>query len=165
MTVQGGPARILFVCLGNICRSPLAEGVMRATAIDAAFPVEIDSAGTGDWHIGKKPDPRAIAVAARHGIDISAQRARQIRMSDFGYYDRMVALDASVLRDLRGLAPADGTALLELLLDHVPHRRGDDVADPYFGDDTAFEAALSDIRLGINGLLRSLAEGPDHARG
>lgn len=158
MTEQRGPARILFVCLGNICRSPLAEGVMRAAAAEAGVLVEIDSAGTGNWHVGKAPDPRAIATAARHGIDIAGLRARQVRPDDFTHYHRLIALDASVLRDLRLIAPAEGTGRLELLLDHAPGRRGDDVADPYFGDDLGFETALADIRLGIDGLLRTLAK-------
>jgi protein-tyrosine phosphatase len=162
---QSGPARILFVCLGNICRSPLAEGVMRAAAAGAGIPAEIDSAGTGDWHVGKAPDPRAIAIAARHGIDIAGLRARQVRPDDFSHYHRLIALDASVLRNLRQMAPAEGSAKLELLLDHAPDRRGDDVADPYFGDDAGFETALADIRLGIDGLLRALTKAQDQASG
>ncbi len=159
------PARILFVCLGNICRSPLAEGVMRAAAAEAGIPVEVDSAGTGNWHVGKAPDPRAIATAARHDVDIAGLRARQVRRDDFSRYHRLIALDASVLKDLRRVAPADGTARLELLLDHAPGRSGDDVADPYFGDDAGFEIALSDIRLGVDGLLHSLMKTTPQASG
>lgn len=165
MSARGWPARILFVCLGNICRSPLAEGAMRAAATSAALPVEIDSAGTGDWHIGRPPDPRAIAVAERHGIDISGLRARQVRPDDFRYYDRLIALDGSVLRDLQRIAPADAKARLELLLDHADGRTGEDVADPYFGDDAGFETALSDIRQGVEGLLRSIAGPLRHSSG
>lgn len=170
MTLRSGatrilPARILFVCLGNICRSPLAEGVMRAAALEAGLAVEVDSAGTGDWHVGNAPDPRAIVTAARHGIDISGLRARQVRQDDFSHYHRLIALDASVLRDLRRVAPSDGTARLELLLDHAPDRCGGDVADPYFGDDTGFETALSDIRRGVDGLLHSLVKTAPQASG
>ncbi len=111
---------------------------MRAAATNAAFPVEIDSAGTGDWHIGRPPDPRAIAVAGRHGMDISGLRARQIRPDDFRHYDRLIALDGSVLSDLRRIAPADAKARLELLLDHADGRTGEDVAAPYLGEDPGF---------------------------
>lgn len=138
---------------------------MRTAATSAALPVEIDSAGTGDWHIGRPPDPRAIAVAERHGIDISGLRARQVRPDDFRHYDRLIALGGSVLRDLQRIAPADAKARLELLLDHADGRTGQDVADPYFGDDAGFETALSDIRQGVEGLLRSIAGPLRHSSG
>src|SRR5690348_15769529 len=97
--------RILFVCLGNICRSPLAEGAMRAAAGKAGLAVEVDSAGTGDWHAGKAPDRRAIATAARHGIDISGLRARQVSPDDFERFDHLIALDRKNLDDLRLMMP------------------------------------------------------------
>jgi protein-tyrosine phosphatase len=147
------PPRILFVCLGNICRSPLAEGAMRKAAAEAGIAVEVDSAGTGDWHVGKPPDPRAIALAARHGLDISGLRARQVSTTDFHRFDRLVALDRDNLRDLRRLAPASATAGMSLLLDHAPGRAGQDVADPYFGDDAGFDVAWADIVAGVGGLL------------
>jgi protein-tyrosine phosphatase len=147
------PPRILFVCLGNICRSPLAEAAMRRAATEAGIAVEVDSAGTGDWHIGKPPDPRAIAAAARHGLDISGLRARQVRGDDFDRFDRLVALDGNNLRDLRRLAPSSAKARMSLLLDHAPGRAGQDVADPYFGDDSGFDVAWADIVAGVRGLL------------
>ena len=148
---------VLFVCLGNICRSPLAEAAFRREAERLGLVVEIDSAGTGDWHIGYPPDPRAAAVACRNGIDISHLKARQVTSEDFRRFDHIGALDANNLRDLERLRPADGKARLSLLLDHVEGRRGQAVADPYHGDDTHFDAAWRDVSAGAEGLARSLA--------
>jgi len=135
---QGAPA-LLFVCLGNICRSPLAEGAMGSAAERAGLAVMVDSAGTGDWHVGLPPDPRAIATAARHGVDISVLRARQVDRADFQRFDHIVALDPANLHDLRRIAPSSPRASLSLLLDHVPGRQGQGVTDPYFGDAAGFE--------------------------
>ncbi|MBO9378601.1 low molecular weight phosphotyrosine protein phosphatase [Sphingomonas histidinilytica] len=157
---DGRPPRILFVCLGNICRSPLAEAAMRAAAEREDVPVEVDSAGTGDWHVGKAPDRRAIATAYRHGLDIAGLRARQVGADDFRAFDRLVALDRSNLDTLRAIAPEDGRAQLSLLLDHVAGREGEDVADPYFGEDEGFEQAWRDICAGVGGLLAELAGQP-----
>lgn len=150
------PPRVLFVCLGNICRSPLAEAALRAAAVRARVSLEVDSAGTGDWHVGKPPDPRAIATAARHGLDIGGLRARQVTPADFRGFDRLVALDRANLADLRRIAPRAPRADLGLLLDHVEGREGQDVADPYFGDDAGFELAWRDIVAGVEGLLADL---------
>ena len=155
-----GLSRILFVCLGNICRSPLAEGAMRAAAERLGMSVEVDSAGTGDWHVGRPPDPRAIATGARHGIDISGLRARQVTAEDFDRFDHVVALDARNLGDLRRLMPADARADLTLLLDHAEGRQGEDVTDPYFGEDAGFEAAWNDIMIGVQSLLVKLQAQP-----
>ena len=148
---------VLFVCLGNICRSPLAEGALRAEAMRAGLVLEVDSAGTGAWHSGEPPDPRAQAVAARHGIDISGQRARQIRPEDFQRFDHIIAMDHQNLSNLRKVAPADARARLSLLLDHVPGHEGQAVADPYFGNDTGFDATWSDVRAGARNLVAALA--------
>ena len=150
---------VLFVCLGNICRSPLAEAAFRREAERLGLEVEIDSAGTGDWHIGYPPDPRAAAVAARNGIDISQRRARQVTPDDFRRFDHIVALDSKNLSDLERLRPADGKARLSLLLDHVEGREGEAVADPYYGEDSHFDAAWSDAAAGAEGLARRIAAG------
>ena len=150
---------VLFVCLGNICRSPLAEAAFRREAERLGLDVEIDSAGTGDWHIGYPPDPRAAAVAARNGIDIAHLRARQVTPDDFRRFDHIVALDANNLRDLERLRPADGEARLSLLLDHVEGREGEAVADPYYGEDAHFDAAWSDVAAGAEALARTIAGG------
>jgi protein-tyrosine phosphatase len=113
------PASVLFVCLGNICRSPLAEGVLRAVAEARGLggSVLIDSAGTGGWHTGSAPDPRSIAIAARHGIDISNQKARKVRADDFERFDLILGMDRSNTDDLRALAPASALARVHLFLE------------------------------------------------
>lgn len=148
---------ILFVCLGNICRSPLAEAAFRRAADAAGLAVSADSAGTGDWHIGRPPDPRACAEALRHGLDISGYRARQVEAEDFRRFDRILALDATNMADLRALAPADGKARLSLLLDHVPGLEGQSVADPYFGEADGFTETWREVSLAAEALVGELA--------
>jgi protein-tyrosine phosphatase len=149
--------RVLFVCLGNICRSPLAEAALRAEAERTGLDVEVDSAGTGDWHIGRAPDPRAIAVAGRNGTDIGGLRARQVTPADFHRFDQIVALDLQNLGRLREMQPEDGKAELSLLLDHVEGRAGQGVADPYYGEHSHFDQAWRDVAEGARGLARKLA--------
>lgn len=135
------PTRILVVCLGNICRSPLAEGALRAR-IDAshlAGRVEVASAGTGGWHAGEPPDPRAIACARAHGVDIGGQRARQLRRRDFEDFDWLLCADADNLRDVRQLAPAHARDRVVLLLDWAGTAPGGEVPDPYYGGEAHFE--------------------------
>ncbi|HYI40104.1 MAG TPA: low molecular weight protein-tyrosine-phosphatase [Allosphingosinicella sp.] len=150
---------VLFVCLGNICRSPLAEAAFRHEAERLGLEVEIDSAGTGDWHIGYPPDPRAAAAAARNGADISQLRARLVTADDFRRFDHIVALDSQNLADLQSLRPAGAKARLSLLLDHVEGREGQAVADPYHGDDSHFDAAWDDVVAGAEGLAGRIAAG------
>lgn len=147
---------ILFVCLGNICRSPLAEGALRAAAEQDGLELEIDSAGTGDWHIGQPPDSRAIAAGKRAGVDISMFRARQVESADFTRFDHIIALDESNLTDLRAMSPPDATAKLSLLLDHVPGREGQAVADPYHGDDSDFDETWKQVSAAAEALVQSL---------
>lgn len=136
---------ILFVCLGNICRSPLAEAALCAAAQDAGLDIEVDSAGTGSWHVGNPPDARAIAVARRHGVDISGLRARQVTPGDFTRFSHVFALDRNNLAELRRLAPADASAELALLLDLVPGRERQAVADPYYGSEDGFEVTWGEV--------------------
>lgn len=147
------PQRILFVCLGNICRSPLAEGIFRAQAGSAglAGALSIDSAGTGPWHVGKPPDPRSIQVAAQHGIDISTQRARQIAATDFGDFDTILAMDRNNLATLEALDSGTG-ADLRLLLD-TPAQ---DVPDPYYGGPGGFEDVYQLLWSGCENFLNTL---------
>lgn len=134
--------RILFVCLGNICRSPLAEGVLRRRLEAAGLGhVELDSAGTGDWHVGQPPDPRTVAVARARGIDISGLRARQVHMDDFHEFDLILCADRSNLAALRRLAPAGARAEVALLRDWAgAGQDGLEVPDPYTGGEEDFEA-------------------------
>lgn len=148
---------LLLVCLGNICRSPLAEAAVRSEAERIGLDIEIDSAGTGDWHIDHPPDKRAVAVAARNGVDISHLRARQVTPEDFRRFDHIVALDAQNLADLRAMRPPDSTAELSLLLDHVEGREGEAVADPYYGGDGHFDTTWADVTLGARELVHKLA--------
>jgi protein-tyrosine phosphatase len=147
---------LLFVCLGNICRSPLAEGALRAEAARAGVAVTVDSAGTGGWHAGEAPDGRAQGVAARHGVDVSGLRARQVRAEDFRRFDHVIALDPQNLADLRRLAPADAPAALSLLLDWVPGREGQGVVDPWFGDAAGFEVTWAEVTAAARGIVGRL---------
>lgn len=147
---------LLFVCLGNICRSPLAEAAFRDAAARAGLDVLADSAGTGGWHAGTAPDPRSQAVARAHGIDISGLRARQVVTADFARFDHILALDPQNLTDLRALAPRGGRARLSLLLDHVPGRAGQAVPDPYYGGPEDFAAVWDDVRAAATGLVAML---------
>jgi protein-tyrosine phosphatase len=142
---MGSQTSVLFVCLGNICRSPLAEGAFRAAVARAGLDVLVDSAGTGSWHIGEAPDPRAQAEAARHGIDISTYRGRQIESADFAHFTHIFALDEANLADLRRLAPPTATAQIALLLDIVPGRTGQSVADPYYGGPQDFAQTWAEV--------------------
>lgn len=150
---------VLFVCLGNICRSPLAEGALRVEAARLKLDLIVDSAGTGNWHAGEPPDARAVGVAARHGVDISGLRARQVRRADFHRFTHVIALDHDNLADLRRLAPPDAAAELSLLLDHVPGREGQAVADPWFGDATGFDTTWADVTAGARALAERFTPG------
>ena len=148
---------ILFVCLGNICRSPLAEAALRNELERLGIEAEVDSAGTGDWHVGHPPDRRSIAVARKHGLDIGHLRARQVSARDFHRFDHIVALDSENLRNLQAIRPAGATARLSLLLDHVHGREGQAVADPYYGSDEHFDLTWTDVAEGARALARKIA--------
>ncbi|MBU7580024.1 MAG: low molecular weight phosphotyrosine protein phosphatase [Porphyrobacter sp.] len=147
---------VLFVCLGNICRSPMAEGAFRAAAQQRGLAVDVDSAGTASYHVGHQPDPRAIMVARDNGIDIAGQSARQLERDDFYRFGHIIALDRANLEAVRLKAPRDATASLAMLLDAVEGRRGEPVADPYYGDTAAFEAAWRVINIGVNAWVERL---------
>jgi protein-tyrosine phosphatase len=147
---------VLFVCLGNICRSPLAEAAFRREAERLRLNATIDSAGTGDWHIGEAPDRRAQAVARRNGIEISGYRARQVARADFSRFTHVVAMDQQNLANLRAMHPPNAQAELCLLLDYVAGREGQSVADPYYGDDNGFDVTWTDVSEGAAALAQAL---------
>jgi protein-tyrosine phosphatase len=151
------PIRILFVCLGNICRSPLAEGLMRdlAERRGLAGRFQFDSAGTGDWHLGHPPDHRSVAVAKARGLDIGHLRARRIEARDFSVFDLMLAMDRVNLRDLVKSAPAAGRADLHLFMDFAG-RGVVDVPDPYQLDTAAFEQVFDMLQDGCASVLDRL---------
>ena len=144
--------RILFVCLGNICRSPTAEGVIRAMAKAEGLPVEVDSCGTGGWHAGEPPNPPAVVAARKRGYDLSPLRARQIDVADFTRFDRIIVMDRANLRDVRALRPDGGTEP-ELFLTHAP-QHGEEVPDPWYTGE--YDRTLDMIEDAARGLIRAL---------
>lgn len=135
--------KVLFVCLGNICRSPTAEGVFRQYVEKAGLSdkISMDSAGTSDWHIGKTPDPRTQTAAAVRGYDLSTLRGRQAVPADFAEFDLILAMDNSNLSNLQAIQPADGKAELALYLPRFGISP-DEVPDPYYGGEDGFELVL-----------------------
>lgn len=148
---------ILFVCLGNICRSPLAEGVFRAVVVERGLADDfmIDSAGMGDWHAGQAPDPRAIAVARAHGLDISGQQARAITERDFERFDLILGMDRKNIRELREIAPDAFRDRIHLFLDFAGNGARE-VPDPYFGDAAGFAETYRMIRVASEALAAKL---------
>jgi protein-tyrosine phosphatase len=142
--------RILFVCTGNICRSPTAEGVLRHLAQEVGMDVHVESAGTGDWHVGQPPDERAQHHARGRGYDLSAQRARQVSRRDFEDFDLIVAMDRGHLEILQEQCPPRHRAKLRMLV------KGRDVPDPYYGGAEGFERVLDMVEAGCLGLLHEI---------
>ena len=149
---------VLFVCLGNICRSPLAEAAFRMEAARLGLAVEVDSAGTGDWHRGEPPDHRAQAAARRNGVDIGGYRARQVTAEDFVRFTHIVAMDPDNLANLERLRPSGAQAALSLMLDHAG-RAGEPVEDPYYGGDEGFDVTWADVSAAARGLAQALNDG------
>jgi protein-tyrosine phosphatase len=158
------PFRVLFVCLGNICRSPTAEGTMRALVREAGLDdrIELDSAGTGSWHVGSAPDERATAAAAGRGIALEGA-ARQVSASDFDDFNLMIAMDSANLSDLRDLASDDRQReKVRLLREFDPASAGTgdlDVPDPYYGPGDGFERVLDMVEASCRGLLARIEAG------
>lgn len=149
--------KILFICLGNICRSPAAEGVMKALVHDAERDEEfyIDSAGIGGWHVGQHPDPRMVQAGKRRGYVFNS-RARQITKTDFEDFDYILAMDEDNIQELRHKAP-EYTDKIKLLADYITvHKDAKVVPDPYYGDDYDFDYALDLIEDACQGLLGTL---------
>jgi protein-tyrosine phosphatase len=150
--------RLLMVCLGNICRSPLAEGAVRAHLDRRGLDwVTVDSAGTGGWHAGEPPDPRSIAVAAASGVDIRAQRARKLVQADFRHFDWLLCADRSVLRDVRAAAPAEARERVALLLEWAGQEAGADIPDPYTGGPEDFRRVWAMVDAAAAGIAARIA--------
>ncbi|KVD73944.1 phosphotyrosine protein phosphatase [Burkholderia sp. ABCPW 14] len=151
---------ICFVCLGNICRSPTAEGVMRhqvaAAGLDGS--ISVDSAGTGDWHVGDAPDARAQQAARARGYDLSALRARQIGRADFERFDLVLAMDSANFAELHKRCPSQYRGKVRLLMEYASDASAREIADPYFGGARGFEQVLDQCEDACRGLLESLRE-------
>ncbi len=144
---------ILFVCTGNICRSPTAEGVALRTFADARIEVGIDSAGTASYHAGEAPDPRATKAAARRGYDLTKLRARKLVAEDFLRFDLLLAMDREHLEIMQRACPAAHRAKLQLFLDFAPTTGASEVPDPYYGGAAGFEHVLDLCESGVAGLI------------
>ena len=152
------PVSVLFVCMGNICRSPTAEGVFRDLVAKAGLSdtIRTDSAGTHDYHIGEPPDPRSIEAAAARGIDISDLRARQVTRADFLSFDYVLAMDDVNHRALMNLCKADARDCLHMFLDFADATDTREVPDPYYGGPDGFEHVLDLCEAAAKGLLAHL---------
>jgi protein-tyrosine phosphatase len=149
--------RALFVCLGNICRSPAAEGVVRAKALAREIEIEVASAGTGGWHQGEGADPRMIAAAARRGYDLRPHRARKVAFSDYFEFDHLLAMDRRNLADLQGEAPPNRECDIRLFLDFAGGAVRE-TPDPYYGGPEGFENVLDLLEAAADGFLDRLSE-------
>jgi protein-tyrosine phosphatase len=147
MPTSDEPLRLLIVCLGNICRSPMAEGALRARIEEAGLQdrIVVDSVGTGGWHVGEPPDPRAIATAARHGVDIRGLRGRRLCAEDFTTFDWLLCADRNVLRDVRALTPMHRRDRVALLLEWAGQGKDAEIADPYTGRESHFETVWRQV--------------------
>jgi len=150
--------RILFVCLGNICRSPMAEGAFRHLVEErgAADGFEIDSAGTGAWHVGEPPDARAASTALLRGVDISGLSARKVTAQDFERFDYILAMDMENHMNLMRMAPAAHKRKVKLFLEYAPDQPEQEVPDPYYGGQNGFEHVLDLVESASHGLLAQL---------
>jgi len=152
--------KILMVCLGNICRSPTAQGVMETLVCRAGLQgsIVVDSAGTGGWHVGAAPDPRAADAALKRGYDLSQQRARQVLCEDFEAFDHIFAMDRANLKHLLAMSPPSHAHKVSLLLDHagLPET---DVPDPYYGGDQGFEQVLDMVEAACAAILNGIKNG------
>ena len=157
----GAPVRVLMVCMGNICRSPTAHGVLTQRVADAGLGdrIVVDSAGTHDYHVGRPPDERAQQHAARRGVDLSAQRARQLKAQDFDDFDLVLVMDDANQHAARALCPPGQRHKLRRLTDFCTRHRASEVPDPYYGGAAGFEAVLDLVEDACDGLLLALRPG------
>ncbi len=152
--------KVLFVCLGNICRSPMAEGTFRNAVEKAGLSdqFEIDSAGTSGWHIGEPPDGRTTQTAITRGIDLSAQRSRKVRQSDFEDYDYIIAMDRDNFGSLMGTSSKGSQDRIRMFLEFAPKLSETEVPDPYFGGQHGFDHVLDLVEEASDGLLAHIMQ-------
>ena len=151
--------KVLMVCLGNICRSPLAEGIFTEKAGHSSIQFQVDSAGTGNWHSGEPPDSRSIAIAKKHGIDISLQHARQIKPIDLTTFDLIFTMDKSVLNDVLDLAGSEEEKKkVFLLLEYANLSASSEVPDPYWGKEAEFESTFQLLESACSAILARLTK-------
>lgn len=152
------PVSVLFVCMGNICRSPTAEGMFRKVLDDegVAHAFDVDSAGTHAYHIGEAPDPRTLKAAAARGIDLSYRRGRQVAAADFDRFNFVLAMDRENQSNLKAVAGAKADGKLHLFLDFAPEAQHREVPDPFFGGPEGFETVLDLAETASRGLLREV---------
>lgn len=150
--------RVLAVCAGNICRSPAAEAAIREAANEAGLDLEVDSAGTGSWHVGEPPHPESVAAGERAGLLIEG-KARRVNVADFDRFDIIVAMDRSNLKDLMTLAPSkEAQAKLRLFRTYDPLTTSDQVPDPWGGPTAGYEETISIVRAAAQGLIDQVTE-------
>jgi protein-tyrosine phosphatase len=147
---------VLFVCLGNICRSPLAEAAFRKVAMDRGLDADADSAGTAAYHVGSAPDPRSIETAAEYGIDIAHYRGRQLERADFTRFTHIFAMDQQNLRNINAVRPDGSLAQVSLLMDCVKGREGAAIADPYYDGEEQFGDTWEDVHAAAQALVAQL---------
>lgn len=152
------PLRVLALCLGNICRSPVAEELLRLELEKAGVKAVVDSAGTGDWHVGRPADPRSREVARRHGLDLGG-RARQLSAADFYEQDVILAMDSQNLADARRMAPPNAEAKVQLMREFDPEAPGQDVPDPYYGGPDGFDDMFTMLERSAREFARQAREG------
>jgi low molecular weight protein-tyrosine phosphatase len=144
---------ILFVCMGNICRSPVVEAVARTRFARAGFDIDVDSAGTEDYHTGERPDSRSLASARARGYDASTHRARQVATADFERFDRLLVMDRTNLRALLAIAPGEGHDRVAMFLHEAGLATPAEVPDPYYGHAADFERVIDLAEQGVDGLI------------
>lgn len=148
--------RLLFVCMGNICRSPTAKGVFDRALVEAGIDFESESAGTHGYHTGHPPDARSVEVAAERGLDISSDRSRLVVVEDFDRFDWVFAMDRSNLQHLQQLCPAQASVRLQLVMDLVPEYGLDEVPDPYYGGEQGFRQVFDMLEQAADAMVREL---------
>lgn len=148
--------KILMVCLGNICRSPLAQGILEQKIMSSKLDWVVDSCGTGGWHAGEKPDKRSIDVAKKHSIDLSKQRARKVRSTDFGEFDLIFAMDSQNYQDLiRQCVSEDEKQKIKLILNELYHNKNMAVPDPYYGGEDGFESVYQMLNAACDKIIEN----------